>query len=658
MKKLEMTFNEKCPVFRGENFEPIMDGEADFWRLHADNGIDRELGIYSSEQTFTKIPVQNGYDVLYDGLKAENGKLLDIKMTVHIKNTNGRISYSADIQNNCEYRLNELQLPVVEFDSTGVSGEEEYLYIPAGLGWRQKNPRKHMAAYNHTEYMAADYKNCWLTSAYPSTDTSICATLNLSMCWCGIQAGENFLYVSSEDTDQKVVNISVGIPPRHHKSKILFAVSHFPALEKGENIETEESVFCVFKGDWRNACEYYKTFCSRVWYTGKNIERPEWVKNMTGWQRVILKHQYGEILYKYEDLPKLYADGARYGLNTILVFGWWKGCFDNHYPEYEVDPELGGEQALRDAVKEIHDMGGKVLLYSNGNLIDVKTDYYKKTGQRICTKDIDLNECREHYRFSNNGTLLHCYGHKSFVTACHNPREWQEQLVNIGTTKLSFGADCIFYDQLGINSKLCFDKSHPHGNRIDTEPQARYENIWKIREILSDDQAIGTEWAVDRYACSVDFIHGCGEGFAYIGVNMFPDMFLNTFPECVMSNRFIHDDKDGFEQHLNYAFVFGLVFDVSIYRGRGSISDCPRYGEYVKKLIDLKEKYHKFFYGGKFISAFDSKLPSCVFAAVYECDNERIIAVCNNNYEEKEFTVCGKKITLSANEVAVIEQKG
>lgn len=46
--------------------------------------------------------------------------------------------------------------------------------------------------------------------------------------------------------------------------------------------------------------------------------------------------------------------------------------------EYEVDQELGGEQALRDAVKEIHDMGGKVLLYSNGNLIDVKTDYYKK----------------------------------------------------------------------------------------------------------------------------------------------------------------------------------------------------------------------------------------------------------------------------------------
>lgn len=169
------------------------------------------------------------------------------------------------------------------------------------------------------------------------------------------------------------------------------------------------------------------------------------------------------------------------------------------------------------------------------------------------------------------------------ITACHNTREWQEQLVNIGKTKLSFGADCIFYDQLGINSKLCFDKSHPHRNRINTEPQARYENIWKIREILSDDQAIGTEWAVDRYACSVDFIHGCGEGFAYIGVNMFPDMFLNTFPECVMSNRFIHDDKDGFEQHLNYAFVFGLVFDVSIYRGRGSISDCPGYGEYVKK---------------------------------------------------------------------------
>ena len=100
---------------------------------------------------------------------------------------------------------------------------------------------------------------------------------------------------------------------------------------------------------------------------------------MTGWQRVILKHQFGEIYFKYSDLPKLYKSGLSYGINTLMVFGWWKGRFDNGYPVYEPDPLLGGEDGLRAAIDEIHRLGGKVHLYTNGALIDVATDYYKTT---------------------------------------------------------------------------------------------------------------------------------------------------------------------------------------------------------------------------------------------------------------------------------------
>lgn len=139
------------------------------------------------------------------------------------------------------------------------------------------------------------------------------------------------------------------------------------------------------------------------------------------------------------------------------------------------------------------------------------------------------------------------------------------------------------------------------------------------------------------------------------GYNIFPDMFLSTFPECVISNCFLHDDKDGFEKHLNYDFVYGLIFDVSIYRGRGSLIDCPRYGEYVKKLIDLKEKYHNFFCDGKLICAFDYTLPSGVLAAIYEYNESKIIAVCNNGDEEKEFSVSDNTVKLKSDAVTVIE---
>lgn len=61
--------------------------------------------------------------------------------------------------------------------------------------------------------------------------------------------------------------------------------------------------------------------------------------------------------------------------------------------------------ACQDAIQK-YGPGGRVILYSNGKLIDVKSTYYQEKGARSCQMDIDGNEYREHYRFSNNGTVL------------------------------------------------------------------------------------------------------------------------------------------------------------------------------------------------------------------------------------------------------------
>ncbi len=636
--------------FWAEGFHPQFHEGSDFWRLFLDTGEIRELSVYAHAQT--PVRTEQAGDLIrveYDRLTAENGEIFDIGLTVEIRQQDGALHFSASLRNRSDARVNEVQLPVLSAARYGCAPEEEILYSPDGMGVRNPNPRQAVAK-KHTEYMSADYK-CTL---YPQTYPPYNGGGGLSMPWLALETGEYCLYLGEHDPEMAIVNLNTMVPPRGAASELGFSVSHYPAAEPGETVQVGHAVLAVFRGDWREAAAFYKKWAASVWYPDPH-RRPAWVNGLTGWQRIICKHQYGEIFFRYADLPRLYREGKAVGLNALLVFGWWKGRFDNNYPELEPDPALGGAEGLRAAVREIQAEGGRVLLYSNGNLIDIKTDFYRDIGAEICTKDIDGNEYREHYRFSNDGTVLRHWGYKSFVTACHCTPQWQQRLVENARLKRSFGVDSVFFDQLGCCCKLCFDKSHPHGSRIDREGRARLDNIRAIQEILTPEEAIGTEWICDRYAAATDYIHGCGGSCSYFP-SAYPDLYRETFPETIVSNRFVHDERPDFREHLNYAFVSGLIIDVSIFRGRVcGIAGQPAYGAYLKKLLDWKEAYRRYFYEGIFRSARGLSLPETVRGSLFYAreGGDFIAALWNTGAEEAVFPLLGRTVTIPAGEVTV-----
>lgn len=650
MQNLHFTFSP-TPALTADGFTTLSYEGRDFWRAFLDTDEIKELAVYSHDQEISSVRHESGLQILtYDRLKAENGDLFDITLTILIQSNEGALEFSSVVENHSNVILNELQLPFVAAYDYGCKPEEEVFYCPDVLGCCKPHPREAVKAF-HTEYMAADYKSSWLCYSYPPA-----ANNRLSMPWMGLQIGDKFLYFGEHNPEMRIVSFNIGIAPRHAESELMFSISHFPAVHGGERVEVGRSVIALFKGDWRDGAAFYKDWSKKTWILPQQI--PDWVQNITGWQRIILKHQYGEIYFKYEDLPRLYEEGKQYGLNALLVFGWWKGRFDNNYPEYEADPALGGEDGLRAAIAEVRRRGGHVLLYSNGNLIDVKTDFYNRIGRQISHKDIDGNEYREHYQFSNDGTILRGYGYKSFDTACHRTPEWKDNLLNVTRLKLSFGPDSIFFDQLGCAMKLCFDSTHPHGYRIDEDGIGRYENICAIREITPEDVAIGTEWVCDRYANLVDYIHGCGNAHGY-SPSAYPDIYLHTFPGVHISNRFLHDNIEGFRNHLNYAFVYGMIFDVCIYRGRVcGIAGLPDYAEHVKYLIDIKAQYAKYFYHGNFVSMFKEPIPNEVRSAKFVSkDGDYIVAFWNTTGKDVAFNLYGKAITVRANDVSVMEYK-
>ncbi len=643
--KLKFIVNEK-----GNELQWIADGTAlkttkgaDFWRLMADDSYFIEMSVKSSEQDGTVTVKDNITTIYYPKLKTDSGRILDMSLTLTITEENDRLVFKNKIENRDIARANELEYPYIDLNKVAGERKNDILYRPHGLGERIVNPWEALES-AHSEYMSSDYKEIKSTILYPRPAT---------MSWLGIESDGMFLYVGKHDERNRACCLMNAIQPREDvENRLVSTICQYPFVRQGETIECAPVIVAFGEGSWKDGSDIYGEYARGSFY--HPVEPKPWVRKMTGWQRIILRHQFGDIFWKYEDLPRLYLEGKKYGLNTLLVFGWWRGRFDNGYPHYEVDEELGGEVALRDAIAEVKRLGGYVILYNNGILIDKKSDFYREHRNEAARIDIDGNEYEDHYKFEDNGTVLRNYGYKSFVDACQATDIWLETLKKNGEMKISFDPNSIFYDQIGGRSKLCFNPEHKHGYRPDDEMVYRRQNLKELRAICKGDIAIGTECVNDGAIGEVDYIHGCDSGAFYRAKknspvkNIFPQMFLRTFPEPIISNRFIHDCRIGFREDLNHAFMNGFRFDVAIYRCRkDTIGALPEYAEQIAKIMKLKEQYAEFFYfGGKYVCDTELSLPQGVKYCEYVHAEKRMFALWNDSKAPVSFELFGKTIEM------------
>ena len=633
-------------ALRAAGFEPVMQENGDFWRVYLDycqSGKNRELAVYSSGQEEPEI-VRTEKEIkwIYRQLKAEDGSVHEIRLTLTAETDDvGAVRYAAVMENRSGVRLNELQYPLFSFEKICGELEEDILYIPEGLGKRVCYPHEDTQR-AHTEYMAADYKNIVKMYKYPG---------QLSMAWMALQSGNKTLYLGAHSAVWRQISFITATEPREEEKKyFMMGVASYPAAEPGETLTYDGFTAALFEGDWRGGADLYRRWAEGTWLTG--FHKKESVRRLNGWQRIILKHQFGEIYHTYDELPRIFRAGRQYGIDMILLFAWWEEGMDNGYPNYRPAEDLGGAEQLKKAIEEINREGGRVVLYANGHLIDVATEYYKTEGFKYTTKDIDGNDYREHYMFSNSGTLLKM-GNKSFVGGCYGTRQWREKVLEIEKRHLELGSNGTFFDQLGCCFYLCFDRTHDHGNRIDEDPEMRLPVVRQVAGALNEEEWFGTEWVVDRVSPEVDFTHGCGCGVTY-APDAYPHIFRYTFPEIITSNRLLHDEKKGWKKHLNYTFVHGMIFDAAIYRCRATLEDAPVYGAYIRKLTELRGKYLDFMVDGRYDLPRE-QLPEGVWGAEYSHDGETIIALWNDRAEEFIMPYGKSKGTaIASGEVSVL----
>ena len=258
--------------------------------------------------------------------------------------------------------------------------------------------------------------------------------------------------------------------------------------------------------------------------------------------------------------------------------------------------------------------GGKVILYFNGQLIDVESDYYRSgEGARVAIKRADGTEHRESYNFTNGGTFLRAFVNKTFVVACPACRSWLEILKRHVDFAVELGVDSVFFDQLGLLSYPCCDPSHGHPVPYTGIMQGKREMLKELYEYAKSrnpEMGVGIECTTDQTLQYTDFVHifgfpagvwnsdwrEKGEKPRTLSASY---LFKAAFPEAVISNRNIRDDSD-VEFPVNQMLLLGSRSDVEIYRCRATIAETPHYQAYLAKANALRERFGRLLYDGTF----------------------------------------------------------
>ena len=451
-----------------------------------------------------------------------------------------------------------------------------------------------------THYMAPDQKYIRRTALYPGRAASMnCFALD----W-----GDEGLYYGCHDSTFELTGQVFEL--ERQKSVNMYVV-RYPFLKADGSWRECNIVTVPYSGSWTVCAEKYRKW-AEGWFTPPQI--PDHVAHSSGWQRIILHHQYGEYLFPYEKLEQAYDDAAKAGIDTLFLFGWTAAGMDSGYPVYSADPKLGGVKTLKENIRKVQAKGGKVILYFNGQLIDVESDYYRSgEGARVAIKRADGTEHRESYNFTNGGTFLRAFVNKTFVVACPACRSWLEILKRHVDFAVELGVDSVFFDQLGLLSYPCCDPSHGHPVPYTGIMQGKREMLKELYEYTKSrnpEMGVGIECTTDQTLQYTDFVHifgfpagvwnsdwrERGEKPRTLSASY---LFKAAFPEAVISNRNIRDDSD-VEFPVNQMLLLGSRSDVEIYRCRATIAETPHYQAYLAKANALRERFGRLLYDGTF----------------------------------------------------------
>jgi len=94
-----------------------------------------------------------------------------------------------------------------------------------------------------------------------------------------------------------------------------------------------------------------------------------------------------EKLGNFRNLPVLLEEARRLSCNCIYLISWWHPDYAGNKGDYRVREDLGGAEALREGVRKVHELGGRIILYIEPFIVTRTSAVGRAYGPAWCMKD-------------------------------------------------------------------------------------------------------------------------------------------------------------------------------------------------------------------------------------------------------------------------------
>ncbi len=432
----------------------------------------------------------------------------------------------------------------------------------------------------------------------------------LSMSWLDLYDDHGGLYVASHDTALHYTNMTAAtfgtLRPGMH-----FSVSNDVNLHEGESWSSPDRVSAFHSGDWHEAANIYRAY--KLPHLS-SCPHPVWFDKSAGLvAHYDFKYQNQEIVHTYRDIPTLREEAKAMGLDHILLSGWHKHGFDNGFPLYEPDGEMGTETELAAGIKPEMDM--HVSLYVNAWLAN--TAY----------ADIEDGVARE----QNGEPQLRKFGDDAltFGLMCPGADSWRENMVQLAShIEMDWGGG-IYFDMLSAHPRYCYAKHHHHApDEIGTAVKRM------LAEVADGEMCIMGEHVSDEYGGMVS--GQLMQSFFKLLTGTYEELYRYTFPEHILIDMlypgqnlamrpvFVAQKSDWL---MHNHFVNGIYYWIYDLVDDNTFTRDPRGMEKLKGMIALRKRWLEKFGMGVFRDTdMLTDIPDGVMARTYRVDDGWVIA--------------------------------
>lgn len=522
-------------------------------------------------------------------LAGAGGKSVKINASVRIETSDDdpESLWAIEISNQDErYEVVEALFPYFRGFYLGKTWEDDVIIYPHHAGERTLAPVR--------EYTSERYLNFGRGATTLGQDGVFSREINYcglaSMNWMYYYDDDNGFYLASYDKDFLVTGLRVetGGPDDPWMG---WGLRKYVTCGQGDVWKSNPAGVALTTDDWHWGARRY-----RKWIDGviEMPDNPEYLQDETILNQCYNFKRNGVIFNRFSDIPSMYDAGKQeYGMRHMFIASWNRSGFDQDYPEYQPDMELGTPWQLAKGCSYVNENDGFVTFYINSRIFHVKSDFFNTLGKKWAMKD-------------HAGEMYHeVYGPHEFVVLCPSNKEWQDYLIEMGTWMVSsHGATGIYLDQLGSAEPFpCYDPDHTHddiGRFNQGYLRVLRELLARIRGI-NDDAFLMIENCGDIYGSYVwGSLTWNGEDY-----DEFYNVFKYTFPEYVQVNmcnpkRHLEGEERVQRLHrdLNRALLLGSVFWVGLDK---TVTLEAEDHEYLKAAIAMRNKLNPFFKEGTFV---------------------------------------------------------